>query len=236
MTAIILAGGKSSRFGESKALQVIGGKSVIQRVVDSLSAVCAPIIVATAHGEAVPCSSTAEIVTVADIYPAGGALAGIHSALTASRTCRAVVVGCDMPFLSIGLLRHMCRISSAYDAVVPRVDDNVEPLCAVYSRNCLGPIRTLLDRHELRVDTLFSMVKVRYVGKDEIDRFDPEHLGFFNINSRADLEKARAMASAGGLPRDNTPVSNSYHFSCDSRETSHVRRGSSSEPTLDSNH
>jgi len=236
MTGIILAGGKSSRFGESKALQVIGGKSVIQRVVDSLSAVCAPIIVATAHGEAVPCSSTAEIVTVADIYPAGGALAGIHSALTASRTCRAVVVGCDMPFLSIGLLRHMCRISSAYDAVVPRVDDNVEPLCAVYSRSCLAPIQGLLERHELRINRLFPMVKVRYVGQEEIDEFDPEHLSFFNINSRADLERARAMAAAGGLEGDNMVVSDSYHFSCDSLETSHVRRGSSRDPTLDSNH
>ncbi len=43
---------------------------------------------------------------------------------------------------------------------------------------------------------MFPMVKVRYVEEDEIDKFDPEHLSFFNINSQADLDRARKLAVA----------------------------------------
>jgi len=69
MTSIILAGGKSSRLGRNKALQVIGGKSLIQWVVDRLDTLSTEIIIATARGEAIPCSSAARIKTVADFYP-----------------------------------------------------------------------------------------------------------------------------------------------------------------------
>ena len=69
MTSIILAGGKSSRLGRSKALQAIQGKSLIQWVVDRVAILSTEIIIATASGEAIPCSSAVRIKTVADIIP-----------------------------------------------------------------------------------------------------------------------------------------------------------------------
>ena len=202
MTSIILAGGKSSRLGRNKALQVIGGKSLIRWVVDRLVTLSTEIIIATARGEAIPCSSTATITTVADIYPDKGPLGGIYSGLIASSGPRAIVVSCDTPFLSTGLLEYMTRLSPTFDVVVPRIKDEVEPLCAVYSKNCVAPIRGLLQQNELRIIELFPMVKVRYVEEDEIDNFDPEHLSFFNINTQADLERARMVATERGwLPR-----------------------------------
>jgi len=68
----------------------------------------------------------------------------------------------------------------------------------VYSKNCSGPIQGLLEQNELRIDKLFSMVKVKYIEGDEINRFDPEHLSFFNINSQADLDRARKLATERG--------------------------------------
>jgi molybdopterin-guanine dinucleotide biosynthesis protein A len=56
----------------------------------------------------------------------------------------------------------------------------------------------LLEQNELRINTLFAMVEVRYVGEDEINRFDPQHLSFFNINSRADLDRAKKLAAKRG--------------------------------------
>jgi molybdopterin-guanine dinucleotide biosynthesis protein A len=94
----------------------------------------------------------------------------------------------------------MTQICSTCDIVVPRIEDNVEPLCAVYSKSCLAHIQELLDQNELKIDRLFGMVKVRYVERDEIDSFDPEHLTFFNINSQADLDRARALATEKGWP------------------------------------
>jgi molybdopterin-guanine dinucleotide biosynthesis protein A len=204
MTSIILAGGKSSRLGQSKALQSIGGKSLIQWVVDHLAILSTEIIIATAHGEAIPCSSTVKIKTVADIYPGKGPLAGIYSGLIASSSSQAIVVGCDTPFLSVGLLEYMTQLSSTFDVVVPRIKNKLEPLCAVYSKNCVAPIQELLEQNELRISELFRMVKVRYIEKDEINSFDPEHLSFFNINSQADLDRARRLATERGwLPKDN---------------------------------
>lgn len=202
MTSIILAGGKSSRLGRNKALQVIEGKSLIQWVIDRLAILSTEIIIATAHGKAIPCSSAVEIKTVADIYPGKGPLVGIYSGLIASSSSRAIVVGCDTPFLSVGLLEYMTQLCSTFDVVVPRIGKKVEPLCAVYSKNCLVPMQGLLEQNELKISALFSMVKVKYVEEDEINSFDPEHLSFFNINSHDDLERARKLAAEKGwLPR-----------------------------------
>jgi molybdopterin-guanine dinucleotide biosynthesis protein A len=198
MTSIILAGGKSLRLGRSKFLETIEDKSLIQWVVDRLAVLSTEIIIATARGEAIPCSSAVEIKTVADIYPRKGPLAGIYSGLMASSSPRAIVVGCDTPFLSTGLLEYMTQTSPTFDIAVPRIKDKVEPLCAVYSKNCLAPIQDLLERNELQIIKLFSMVKVKYVGEDEIDSFDPEHLSFFNINSQDDLTRARRLATERG--------------------------------------
>jgi molybdenum cofactor guanylyltransferase len=195
MTSIILAGGKSLRLGRNKAIQIIEGKSLIQWVIDRLASLSTEIIIATAHGEAIPCSSAVKIKTVADIYPGKGPLAGIYSGLIASSSSQAIVVGCDTPFLSVGLLEHMTQIRSTFDIVVPRIKDKIEPLCAVYSKNCLAPIQKLLEQDERQIRRLFSMVKVRYIEEDEINSFDPEHLSFFNINSQDDLERARKLAA-----------------------------------------
>jgi molybdopterin-guanine dinucleotide biosynthesis protein A len=88
----------------------------------------------------------------------------------------------------------MMELSAGFDLVVPRLGELVEPLHAVYSKSCLAPIEKLLKRGIMEVRALFDLVKVRYVESDEIDRFDPEHLSFFNVNTEADLEKARQMA------------------------------------------
>jgi molybdopterin-guanine dinucleotide biosynthesis protein A len=194
MTSIVLAGGKSSRLGRNKALQIIDGRSLIQRVIDSLATLSTEIIVVTAHGEAIPCYSAVQIETVADIYPEKGPLGGIYSGLMSSRSSRAVAVGCDTPFLSASLLRYMTQVRSMYDVVVPRIKNKLEPLCAVYSESCTGPIQRLLAQDELRIDRLFGMVKVKYVGESEVNRFDPKHLSFFNVNSHADLDRARRLA------------------------------------------
>jgi molybdopterin-guanine dinucleotide biosynthesis protein A len=195
MTSIILAGGKSLRLGRSKALQLIEGKSLIQWVVDCLAILSTEIIIVTAHGESIPCSSSVMTKTVADIYPGKGPLVGIYSGLRASSSPRAIVVGCDTPFLSTGLLEYMAQICSTFDVVVPRIKTKLEPLCAVYSKNCLAPIQELLEQDERRIRKLFDMVEVKYVEEDEINRFDPKHLSFFNINSQADLDRARKLAA-----------------------------------------
>jgi molybdopterin-guanine dinucleotide biosynthesis protein A len=70
----------------------------------------------------------------------------------------------------------------------------VEPLHAVYAKSCLAPMERLLGEGDMRINAIFDLVKVRYVEADEVDRFDPRHLSFFNVNTKADLERAQQLA------------------------------------------
>lgn len=198
MTTIILAGGKSLRLGRDKALEEIGGKSLIQRVIERLSSLGNEIMVVISSSDQLPDLSVRRVV---DVYPGKGALGGIYSGLRAATSFHSLVVACDMPFLSIALLRYLMEGCTGFDIVIPRVAGNMEPLHAVYSKNCLTHIEAMLDEGRFRIADFFHAVRVRYVEEAEIEKFDPERLSFFNINSEADLEQARAL-----LEKERTPI------------------------------
>jgi molybdopterin-guanine dinucleotide biosynthesis protein A len=93
----------------------------------------------------------------------------------------------------------MIELSGDFDAVIPRLDKGmVEPLHAVYSKNCLDNMKAQLERNQLEVDSLFKTVRVRYVERAECQRVDPQLLSFFNINYPSDLDKAITLAQKGG--------------------------------------
>ncbi|MBI4187435.1 MAG: molybdenum cofactor guanylyltransferase [Chloroflexi bacterium] len=198
ISCIILAGGKSLRLGRNKTLEVIGGKSLLERVVSGVSFLESDVIIVISPEHVlVPQKNRPKVRTITDIYPGKSSLGGIYTGITASNSFYNLVVACDMPFLNQKLLRYMIGLSPGYDLVVPRVGSLVEPLHAVYSKACLPPIESLLKEGTLKLDRLFSLVKVRYVEAEEIDRFDPEHLSFFNINTEADLQRAIKLAGEG---------------------------------------
>ncbi|MBN1459019.1 MAG: molybdenum cofactor guanylyltransferase [Armatimonadetes bacterium] len=200
ISSVILAGGMSARLGTNKALQVINGRSLIQWVADCLASVSTEIIIATADDKSITCTSPVPITAVADVLPGKGPLAGIHVGLMASSSPCAIVVGCDMPFLSGPLLQHMHRLCAGHDAVVAAIDNKIEPLCAVYSKSCLASIEVLLEKSSFGVRELFDLVRVRYVGEDEFNAIDPGHLSLFNINSQSDLDMARVLADRHAWP------------------------------------
>jgi molybdopterin-guanine dinucleotide biosynthesis protein A len=91
----------------------------------------------------------------------------------------------------------MMQLSAEFDVVIPRLGNAVEPLHAIYSRACLAPIENLFRQNNLRIIDFLHLVRVRYIEAGEIDRFDPNHLSFFNINTEADLKTARELAARG---------------------------------------
>ena len=192
---IVLAGGKGLRLGQDKASEIIGDRSLLERVVSRLASFNSDILVVTASKRTfLQLNGYPRLRAVADIYLNKGPLGGVYAGLKASDSFYNLVVACDMPFLNQALLRYMMQISAGFDLVVPRLGDMVEPLHAIYSKGCLAPIESLFKQSDLRVRQLFALIKVRYVEAEEIDRFDPQHLSFFNINSEADLERARRLA------------------------------------------
>jgi molybdopterin-guanine dinucleotide biosynthesis protein A len=195
MTSIVLAGGKSLRLGRSKCLETINGKSLIERVIERLKSVSRQILIVTSR-EQLDFPATGEAEVVVDLYPNKGPLVGIYTGLLAAESSYSLVVACDMPFLNIELLRYMVELSPGFDAVVPRLGEGkVEPLHAVYSRSCLGSMKTLLEHDQLEVTRLLNRVHVRHVERAECQRFDPQLLSFFNINYQSGLERAIMLAA-----------------------------------------
>jgi len=193
VTSVVLAGGKSSRLGVDKALAIVGGKSLIQRVIERLTPISNQIlIVGSLHH--FNFSSGCSIEYRGDLYPGKGPLGGIYTGLAASKSFYNLIVACDMPFLNIELLRYMIKLSPDFDVVVPKVKKGIEPLHAVYSKNCLDSMKRQLDKGELSIAQFLSMVKVRYVEQEECQNFAPQLLSFFNVNSQADLAQANILA------------------------------------------
>ena len=195
ISCIVLAGGKGLRLGRNKILATVNNTSLLERTLSNLSFLNSNVIIVTATKQSLPrFIGSPRRRVVADTYPGKGPLGGIYTGLMASDSFYNLVVAGDMPFLNQALLRYMIQLPDGFDLVVPRLGNRAEPLRAVYSKGCLAPIERILKQGNLSISRLFTRVRVRYMEAEEIDRFDPEHLSFFNINTEADLESARELA------------------------------------------
>lgn len=195
VSGVILAGGKSRRMGRDKSQLTLGGETLVARAVRLLSALSDDLVVVSGTQETYA-GPNARLIE--DRIPGGGALSGVHAGLLAARYDAAVVVACDMPFLNLALLRHMALLLPGYDVVVPRWQGEVEPLHAIYSRNCVAAIDPVLRRGGGRIYDLYAHLAVRYLEPEEVIRFDPEGLSFFNINSPEDWIRAQELAARTG--------------------------------------
>jgi molybdopterin-guanine dinucleotide biosynthesis protein A len=194
VTSIVLAGGKNLRLGRRKDLEIIGGKTLMELVIQKLKLVSSHTLIVTSREQSnFPDAGGAKVLV--DLYPDKGPLGGIYTGLLASPSSCNVVVACDMPFLNIELLRYMIELLPGFDAVVPRLEeDKLEPLHAIYSKSCLDKMRIHLENDQLMVNRFLGIMNVRYVEQAECQRLDPQLLTFFNVNCQADLDRASWLA------------------------------------------
>ena len=197
ISAVVLAGGRSKRLGKDKALLMLNGQPLLARAVHTVAALSDDLIVVTNHPESHGVAASPARM-VPDEVPGVGSLMGLYSGLKACRHPRAVVVACDMPFLSITLLRYMASLAGDYDAVVPRQGKWFEPLHAAYGRTCLPAIEEALARGQRQIISFFDDVRVRYVDGHELDAVDPEHQSFLNVNTDRDWKLIVRRAEGDG--------------------------------------
>jgi len=194
ITSIVLAGGKSLRMGSNKVIKLLDGQSLIERVLERLKPLSNRILIVTSENVDLALTGSPEVVV--DLYSDQGPLGGIYTGLMASESPYNLVVACDMPFLNQGLLQHMMGLAPGFDAVVPRpAGDNVEPLHGIYSQSCRGKMRQWLEQGKLQINRFLKTVRVRHLERAECQRFDPELLSFFNINTQADLDWAARLVA-----------------------------------------
>ena len=196
LTICIQAGGQSSRMGEDKALKSFLGRPLIHRVVDRLSPIADELIVTTNRPEEYAFLGYR---LIADLKPGRGALGGIYTALTSAAHPIVAVVACDMPFASPALLEAAARIlvEEEADVVIARSDEGYEPLHAIYRREtCLPAIEAAIQADQWKVVSWFPKVRVRILSMDEIHRYDPAGLAFWNVNTPEEFIKAEQIAKS----------------------------------------
>lgn len=197
ISAVVLAGGQSSRLGKDKSFLLIGGQPLVARTVHTLAQLSDDLLIVTNWPQRYqPLALPARLVP--DEQPGAGSLMGIYSGLRAARYPQALVVGCDMPFLNLALLTHMLLLAEGCDVVIPRVSGLLEPLHAVYGKTCLPAIARLMAQGRRQVIAFFHEVRVCYLEDDEVDRFDPDHLSFLNVNTEEDWVRVQAILAGGG--------------------------------------
>lgn len=188
MSAAILAGGKSSRFGSDKSAIRLHGKSVMEKNVGMLEEMFGEVVIISNSGK----HSEFGVPVYTDKITGMGPLSGIHSALSHCSNERCFIVACDMPFVSKELVSHIVSKSAGKDATVPVVAGGIEPLLGVYSKKCLKAIEVLIGIGCLKTTDLLDCVDTFFV--DDVREIDPSLNSFFNVNYQQDFEKAEAMA------------------------------------------
>lgn len=189
-TGIILAGGKNSRMGENKAFLKVGKKKIIDRLVEKLKKDLEQVIIVTNERA---CYDYLEVDVISDIIPGMGPLSGIHAGLKNARYEHALVMACDMPFVEgeLGLL--LMEEATGFDVVVPQIGEHLQPLFAVYAKNCIKPIEDCLKNSIYKVAAFYPQVKVNYVSEEKIAALSDIEKVFINVNTPKDLERARSI-------------------------------------------
>lgn len=193
----MLAGGKSTRMGTSKALLPFGPETMLQRVVRMLGTIVSPIVVVAAPGQELP-PLPGDVIRTQDEREGRGPLEGIRAGLKAlaEDVDAAYITSCDVPLLVPGFVTQMLDLARGYDIAVMDIDGFPHPLSAVYRRAVLPHVEDLLVHDRLRPFFLFERVNTRRVTPGEITA-DPDLRTLRNLNTREDYEQALADAGLG---------------------------------------
>ena len=182
-TVIILAGGESRRMGSLKALALYRGRELIRYPIDLARSLSGRILIAGSNPEL----ERFGIPTLRDHYEVRAALTGIHAGLRASRTDWNLVLTCDMPLVSRGLIEKMVvLLNDRVKIVVPRHQERTEPLCGFYHRSLLPVIESNVESGMMSPLALLPLVPHQFLTLEDVQEPDAA-LIFKNINSKTDL-------------------------------------------------
>lgn len=196
----VLAGGASRRFGRDKALVEFDGEPLIARL-------CRVLQVAT--GAPVRIIGDAEtyrhigVECIADRWPGEGPLGGIITALNASSDSNELnswilIIGCDMPFLTVEWLQHLATraVASKAEVVVPESNYGLEPLCACWKASATPNLMGMFERGVRRVSEAMKQLPMEVLDAADWKRFDNFDRLFWNMNTPADYEEAIRLLKA----------------------------------------
>lgn len=189
ITAILLAGGKSSRMGTDKGIVEVNGVKMIESIILAVKPVVNEIIIIANndHYDYLGYS------VYNDLIKESGPLAGIYTGLFYSNTETNLVISCDVPFVNEGLLSYIVDNAGQCEVAVPVHNGKTEPLCAVYSKKCLDSFKNLITNKELKMHNVLNYFLTKQIFISEKLSFYNSKL-FTNVNSLNELSKLKEIA------------------------------------------
>ncbi len=182
--AFILAGGQSRRMGTDKAQLLIENETFVERIAATLEEVTDSVTLVGSR------QSHPRVPSVPDQFPGWGALGGLHGALAACTSEWAIVVACDLPFVTAELFEYLASLRTDHDAVAPlQSDGRPQPLAALYRiEPCLARANQLIETGHRRPLQLLELVNTRWVPFTELTNLAQAERFFVNINTPDDYD------------------------------------------------
>jgi molybdopterin-guanine dinucleotide biosynthesis protein A len=184
ITGIILSGGKSIRMGENKAFIEIEGVPIIHTIYTLFKDLFQEVIIVANQKELF---SNFNSKIYSDLLHNKGVLGGLYTGLFYSTFNYSFCVACDMPFIKISLVQYLIQRIKDEDVIVPRTKDGLQPLHAFYSKNCLDPIKKIIEQGKYKIIDFYSMVNVKIVEENDFVSLDPFMESFINVNTPEEL-------------------------------------------------
>src|SRR5450759_564058 len=192
VTAAVLAGGRSMRMGVDKTMLPVDGETLLARVVEAVSSVCAHTVVATNRPEqAGEAGLPAGVPVLVDEVAFQGPLGGLVSALKDAPDDWVLAVAADMPWLEPDLVRALWDARDGAQVVVPLTAKGPEPLLALYHRDCLPVARRVLEAGRRRLVAMFPELRVVEIPIEDLRAADPHLRSLINVNTPEDLADVR---------------------------------------------
>jgi molybdopterin-guanine dinucleotide biosynthesis protein A len=160
ITGAVLAGGHSSRMGRNKALIRVGGKPMIQTIANTMCQLFAEVVVVA---DQCGLYQFLNLPIIHDIHKNLGPIGGIHAALTELDTPAAFIVGCDTPFVSTEIVEYIVNYPAEAPVKAALVDTTIQPLCALYRRDCLPVINDQISRGTRKLSDLLNSLHTAVV-------------------------------------------------------------------------
>ena len=195
-TGVILSGGLNTRFGgNNKAFISVGGRPILDRILDVFSDLFDEIILVTNRPQQF---LKWDLTIVTDIFDLRSSLTGIHTGLFFMKNPYAFFSACDTPFLKKELVEILVeQIEQKIDIIMPETAAGFEPLCAIYSKRCLKPAEDHLKADKFKIQWAFRSNRIKNIPENQLRTVDPALRSFFNINTPEDLARAEEMISKG---------------------------------------
>ena len=187
---IIIAGGRSTRFGEDKLSYPLEGSTLLRRVIDSVAFIGSDPVVVTSEGRDIRNECPVPCTVVYDFIPDGGPLASIYTGMSYVSDDYCFVCAGDMPFISRNVISYMAGEIKDNDIVIPEIGGGLQTLHAIYSRKCYPTLNRALQMGPGRMKYFFSQMKVRRISEEELRGIDPALESLFDIDSKNDLTLA----------------------------------------------